>query len=741
MINSNNYQPNYFLSPWNHLTKVKYTKNTLTYKDEISQRIQSVIFGTFYDLAMIPTNASLAIIKIPLALLRPIVKLINSTIIENYFQNCDIKNVAKHLYRTVGLITIVVANPFISLISPNAALYIHLRGRLISRWYENHLQISLKKQENGFENRLAEIKQNAKDANSIDEIGKCLNDLDNLNSDIKDFDSKHFYFSHLFCQKFDEKLKDAKIETEQQKQKKLDEIRQEEERIKREKQEREEKIRKDYLKLLKDVQDIGEIALKIHDFDEIINEYTKIQGLKRFFASEQSQEVEATLRAQLLNETNQMLSNIEKHLESLNNEHSELFKVLSSNGIDIKEYLFKKEVQILFREIQRLRKEKSNPNLKNNADHILARKIAKARFALSVGIELESTGKGIHGAMFVKSINRKKLGVFKPQEDNRNSPLLNQIGSLLKQKLGQGQEEFLNQGRYAETCTEKAAYLVAKGLDCQDLTVSPVKIINLQNKIGAFLVFAKNTKEAKDIASELDAKLEYTDAELDIFQIFTIFDYLIGNLDRHSSNWLVNWENENLKKIVPIDNANCFPKQVPNFYNFGAWMNLFAWKNFNIANQSFTDKIKEYVKTHLTQKRIEIIISSIDQDEEIKNLYKIQKIKAFFEKYITQEMIDNIKKRLASKNPKALKELNNIGNISEFIHNCVQLDSLEKIMKILTDADMELGLLYKNQKEESLLSKESKEGIRKRASILRSIAISDEEKQIQTPYQLATIGL
>ena len=122
---------------------------------------------------------------------------------------------------------------------------------------------------------------------------------------------------------------------------------------------------------------------------------------------------------------------------------------------------------------------------------------------------------------------------------------------------------------------------------------------------------------------------KFTDGELTLFQKFAIFDYLIGNLDRHEENWLVIFDahadgTKTLKYIKAIDNANAFPKKHPKPFTkkvpsgldllINPARNQYKWKNLNIARFTFTAEIKEFVKNNLSSEKIRSMLKIIDRE-------------------------------------------------------------------------------------------------------------------------------
>lgn len=120
-------------------------------------------------------------------------------------------------------------------------------------------------------------------------------------------------------------------------------------------------------------------------------------------------------------------------------------------------------------------------------------------------------------------------------------------------------------GRYY--AREAASYDVAEVIGLHDLV--PVTVVrDGKDGVGSFQKFAENAVTAVEgkINQQYDKNTIY-DGDEDLARA-TAFDYLIGNSDRHSGNWMLNKKN----KLILIDNGLSFPDtnaQGGNFYFMG----------------------------------------------------------------------------------------------------------------------------------------------------------------------------
>ena len=89
---------------------------------------------------------------------------------------------------------------------------------------------------------------------------------------------------------------------------------------------------------------------------------------------------------------------------------------------------------------------------------------------------------------------------------------------------------------------------------------------------------------------------------LDFFQRLAVFDYLLGNLDRHEENWLVKQDGG----ILAIDNTHTFIGDYvgTHFRDWPLRRFHYRWKHHPLATEPFKDKAKEKIK-ELTERKVE----------------------------------------------------------------------------------------------------------------------------------------
>lgn len=151
---------------------------------------------------------------------------------------------------------------------------------------------------------------------------------------------------------------------------------------------------------------------------------------------------------------------------------------------------------------------------------------------------------------------------------------------------------------------EEAAYLVDRRLN-HFARVPPAVSAGLEGRPGSLKLLVS---QAQDTADSPEAKARIPQQD---YRRVAIFDHIIGNLDRHSGNVLVDGEN----RPIPIDHGLSFPtrngKQGFTNFNFDATFQL---------NESEKSMLKEFT----AQKK--------DVTKELKGLLEPEAVEAMYER-------------------------------------------------------------------------------------------------------------
>ncbi len=243
---------------------------------------------------------------------------------------------------------------------------------------------------------------------------------------------------------------------------------------------------------------------------------------------------------------------------------------------------------------------------KNHPDraHLLPKKKMEwaklqIELALKLGVRPIKNKKGVSSSIIYYDIHHKPIGIFKKEQPIKSAYTLKGIASTLFR--------FRNQSDICKL--DQAQAEVAASLADQFFSVRLVPFtrrIYLEGNYGSFMLWAPNMKEALNF----DSNHVPTTHELYLFQLMVIYDFLLGNLDRHLENWLVSSDPMNLlKNIAMIDNGNAFPEEHPSESpkDYFARNKMYKWKSHPWAKYRLQEKIIDRLE-ELTPSKIEEFI-------------------------------------------------------------------------------------------------------------------------------------
>lgn len=168
--------------------------------------------------------------------------------------------------------------------------------------------------------------------------------------------------------------------------------------------------------------------------------------------------------------------------------------------------------------------------------------------------------------------------------------------------------------------------------------------LNLTPKCS-IAVFCKDSIEADvahQIAGILNKKLNQK--EILKYQLFIIYDYLLGNTDRHEGNWMIKLSYNGkilskhdleaivkeegydvnklmIEEIIPIDNGNILPKQLVNSMICDS--KQYQWKDLKFSTYRFSMDIINFLKIcNLNDAWVDEICRAVNTDPEIRELCK-----------------------------------------------------------------------------------------------------------------------
>lgn len=337
---------------------------------------------------------------------------------------------------------------------------------------------------------------------------------------------------------------------------------------------------------------------------------------------------------------NTWINHLENHLKfirEVRQAHEKKLIDLGENPQDkISELRQDEKLMERYEKVQTYRTEKAeNKELKSDPEHVLKRSVAKAKFAYQLGVKPTFPGAGVHATYFMRSTTGKTLGVFK--ESDLRVSVMRGLWRNFSARIGIGQEHILNKGKYVQIAGEKAAYIIKQKMEKKaghkfDFDLAPVKVSSFSNlsseesgkKKGAFLVFCKNVNLANEVISSVN-KTSFEKDEVVRCHLAFLYDFLLGNLDRHTKNYMIGISEDKISKVLLIDNSNILPVEDPKFHNITANKARFAWKKLNIAQLEIPQEVKDiYLK--LLEDPAKFVEDLFEDDDGINKNPEIEKL-------------------------------------------------------------------------------------------------------------------
>ncbi|HRW58074.1 MAG TPA: hypothetical protein P5048_00475 [Chlamydiales bacterium] len=266
-------------------------------------------------------------------------------------------------------------------------------------------------------------------------------------------------------------------------------------------------------------------------------------------------------------------------------------------------------------------------------------KLAVKKTKLSIAMRMPfSNGNGFSGSYIIKDLKGKNIGIYKPSDEDflslsfrsrrmkfwhfirnciKRIPIAsNFLGGTLNEGMG-------GQGHLGEV----AAYVLDRelGLGIVPPTVNLHLAVNDNlplfemsfTSYGSFQLFEEKAQSGTDFYGiskhykPVDITKTYEDYESQLdpkwLGKLAIFDFLIGNLDRHAENFMVAVDEKNPKKgthLFAIDNGMSF--HVRHSDHPLERRNQYCWAKFILAQRKFFSEEKELIKL-IYDRRFELI--------------------------------------------------------------------------------------------------------------------------------------
>lgn len=226
----------------------------------------------------------------------------------------------------------------------------------------------------------------------------------------------------------------------------------------------------------------------------------------------------------------------------------------------------------------------------------------KAELAFSLGIKPKKN-KGANGSIIFLDIHGKPIGIFKREKAPLSWPkwLRRQVSHHIPSVTIRTQSDLCRHDQAkAEVAASFADRFFSIGL------IPLTRTITLNGKTGSFMLWQSHMKEAIDFTFSKTP----SSSELYQFQLMVIYDYLLGNLDRHLENWLIGSKRmQKLEWIAMIDNGNAFPEEHPTEKprDYFGRQKMYKWKEHPWSKYSFDPRIMSHMRALTPQKMTQFI--------------------------------------------------------------------------------------------------------------------------------------
>jgi len=235
-------------------------------------------------------------------------------------------------------------------------------------------------------------------------------------------------------------------------------------------------------------------------------------------------------------------------------------------------------------------------------------RMAKAALALRLGVSNSQNSGGATESFVLRDVTGKKLGLYKPINDGPHK-IIRILGFLARRLVNiNRQVHYCRNGGALPAIYSDIASSVASEHFQVNMTPGSLRIQVQEKKIdGLFLTWCNNFTDAKHVSFDTPPILK----NLELFQKMTAYDYLIGNLDRHTGNWMVNKEGE----IRTIDNSNCFldKNTTDGWVDQNIRKKQYAWKTHPFAKYPLTPDVKKFILEQFTQEKIDSYIRATNE--------------------------------------------------------------------------------------------------------------------------------
>ena len=259
------------------------------------------------------------------------------------------------------------------------------------------------------------------------------------------------------------------------------------------------------------------------------------------------------------------------------------------------------------------------------------RRLEVIHLASKLGMEaISNTARGATSFRFC-NLKGKEIAIFKQRDTGFwKASFVKKMGILYRRAMGYRRQSDLVAKHRDPYYTEVAACFADRFFD---IGLTPeTHIADIKGVKGSLQVFVKGYFTAKE--TNFKPLKDATSEEISLFQRFVIFDYFLGNLDRHLENWLVKPAEggKGMANIALIDHEHSFPEEQPTGarkYNY-ARKHQYEWADLPLSKASFTEENCLLMKKMASE--VEKFIESTNNDPELTG-------------YFSENMIVNLRTR------------------------------------------------------------------------------------------------
>ncbi|MCX6990365.1 MAG: hypothetical protein NTX49_04795 [Chlamydiae bacterium] len=232
-------------------------------------------------------------------------------------------------------------------------------------------------------------------------------------------------------------------------------------------------------------------------------------------------------------------------------------------------------------------------------------RMAKASLALRLGVTPSQNAGGATESFIIRDVTGKKLGLYKPMDDSSPN-LIRRLGFIVRGLVNINRQvhSCRNEGTLPAIYADIASSVASQHFEV-NMTPGSLRIRVKEKKVdGLFLTWCNGFTDASKATFATPPKLN----NVELFQKMTAYDYLIGNLDRHAGNWMVNKEGE----IRTIDNSNCFldKNTTDGWSDQNIRKKQYAWKTHPFAGYAITHEVKAFIAEQFTETKIDAYIAA-----------------------------------------------------------------------------------------------------------------------------------